>query len=65
MCVMESRFRTIVMECVEYFKHFDNVLLNFVYKYAINLLVRTSRSILGLQEWTFEFIFDVIIFYMN
>lgn len=61
-----SNFHTIVADCVEISKHFDNVLVQFMYKSAngvAHLLARASHSLPDLQEWNVnpsEFIYDVI-----
>lgn len=62
-----SYFHTIVMDCIEFFKHFDNVLVEFVHRFAkevSHLLARATSSLSDVQEWigiTPEFVSDAII----
>ncbi|XP_074378458.1 uncharacterized protein LOC141719995 [Apium graveolens] len=49
-----SFFHTIVLDCIEFFKHFDDVLVNFVHRSAngvAHALARAAHSMSGLQEW--------------
>lgn len=62
----KSNFHTKVVDCVESFKHFENILVQFVYKSVkgvAHLLARASHSRSDLQEWSGsapEFIADVL-----
>ncbi|XP_074354386.1 uncharacterized protein LOC141693256 [Apium graveolens] len=62
-----SYFHTIVSDCVELLKHFDNVQVDFIHRSAngvAHTLARASRSMSGSQEWIGvapEFISDVVI----
>lgn len=47
-------FHTIVLDCVELLKHFDHVLVEFVYKSANEVahkLARATHSMSDVQEW--------------
>ncbi|XP_074333967.1 uncharacterized protein LOC141671586 [Apium graveolens] len=49
-----SYFHIIVRECLELIKHFENMLVQFVHRYAnevAHMLARVSRSMSDLQEW--------------
>ena len=50
----ESYFHTIVLDCVDYCKHFENVLVKFVHR-SVNVvahkLARATSSMSDLQEW--------------
>lgn len=60
-------FHTIVLDCVDLLKHFDNVLVQFVHRSAnavAHTLARAAHSLSGCQEWTDvapNFIYDVLI----
>ncbi|KAL8102066.1 hypothetical protein AgCh_026811 [Apium graveolens] len=62
-----SYFHTIVKDCVNYFKHFDQVLVDFVSRSAndvVHVLARATHSMSGSHEWVntpLAFISDVII----
>lgn len=50
-----SFFHTIVLDCVEYYKHFDDVLVNFIHRSAngvAHTLARAAHSMSDFQEWT-------------
>ncbi|KAL8094866.1 hypothetical protein AgCh_036398 [Apium graveolens] len=63
-----SYFHTIVNDCLELSKHFENVLVQFVHRSAngvAHLLARASHSESGLREWSCvapDFLMDVITF---
>lgn len=63
-----SFFHTIVLDCIDEFKHFDDVLLTFVHRFANSVahtLARAAHSVSGFQEWfdvAPKFILDVLIF---
>lgn len=55
--VGRSYFHSIVTDCTELLKHFENVLVRFVPRSAnevAHLLVRVSRSMSGSQEWDID-----------
>lgn len=62
-----SYFHTIVLDCVESFKHFDAVLVEYVHRSAnvvAHTLAKATLSMSGFQEWfnvTPDFISDVLI----
>ena len=50
----ESYFHTIVLDCVDYCKHFDSVLIEFTHRSAngvAHVLARATRSMSDVQEW--------------
>lgn len=61
-----SHFHSIVNDCVDLIKHFDEMLVRFVPRSAngvAHLLARVSRSMSGLKEWETvvpNFLLDVI-----
>lgn len=61
-----SFFHTIVLDCVDFFKHFDEVLVEFVHRSAngvAHTLARAAHSMSGFQEWidfASEIISDVL-----
>ncbi|KAL8093405.1 hypothetical protein AgCh_035325 [Apium graveolens] len=62
-----SYFHTIVWDCIQLFKHFDEVLVQFVHRSAnavAHVLARATHFMSGFQEWNNvapEFISDVLI----
>ncbi|XP_074352387.1 uncharacterized protein LOC141691556 [Apium graveolens] len=64
-----SYFHTIVENCVEYCKYFDNVLVKYVSRSAnevTHMLGRAAHSTSDVQEWVNsapEFVHDAIVFY--
>lgn len=60
-------FHTIILDCVELLKHFDNVLVQFVHRSAnvvAHTLARATYSMSGIREWRDvapDFIYDVMI----
>lgn len=62
-----SYFYSIVLDCIELFKHFDDVQIEFVYRSAngvAHMLVRAACSMSDIQEWAKiapEFISDALI----
>lgn len=60
-------FLTVVLDCIELFKHFDDVLVEFVPRYANGVahkLARTTYSMSSFKEWVTTppyFIYDVLI----
>lgn len=51
----KSYFHIIVSDCIDLFKHFENVLVKFVCKYASEFahkLARATRSMSGIHEWS-------------
>ena len=60
-------FHSIVLSCVELFKHYDEVLVEFVYRSANEVahkLARVTHSMSGIHEWADaapEFISDVLL----
>lgn len=65
-----SYFHTIVMDCVDFLKHFDNVLVEFVHR-SVNgvahLLARAIHSMSDLQKWNgiAQFVSDAIVSDLN
>lgn len=63
----KSYFHSIFKDCIEYLKHFDNVLVQFVHRSAnevADLLARASHSLSGIWEWSDvapDFLSDVIV----
>lgn len=64
-------FHTIIEDCVDLLKHFDNVLVQFVHRSAnvvARTLARATHSMSGIQEWSIvalNFISDVIVLDLN
>lgn len=62
-----SFFHSPVRDCIDYFKHFDQVQVEFVRKSAngiTHLLAKTTYSTSGIQEWVNdapEFILDAMV----
>lgn len=60
-------FHSIFLSCVELFKHYDVVLVEFVHRFAnvvAHMLARATHSISGIPEWfdtAPDFISDVLI----
>ncbi|KAL8132597.1 hypothetical protein AgCh_008176 [Apium graveolens] len=60
-------FHTIVSDCLELFKHFENVLVEFVCRFANEVahkLARATHSMSGIHEWFYtapEFVRDVLL----
>lgn len=47
-------FHTIILDCVDLLKHFDNVLMQFVHRSAnvvAHTLARETHSMSGFREW--------------
>ena len=62
--LLQSRINTIVSDCIELFKHFENVLVEFVSRSANEVahkLARATHSMSGIHEWLYtapEFVRD-------
>lgn len=62
----KAYFHTIVLDCIEFFKHFEDVQVEFVHRSAnavAHTLARATHSMSGTQEWCIapSFISDVLL----
>ena len=52
--LLNKCFHTIVLDCVDYCKHFDNVLIEFTHRstnVVAHVLAKATRSMSDVQEW--------------